>query len=201
MNFFNTNDQRYEVECQLYWMYRTTYEIEMHINAVISLNKLFSENSLNSDLCEKMIFYHNEMALIRAAYILKNKTGKDEKHSLKCLKNYLEGMKLKTKCHSIKDIFDQINLFYITHQVDIDDLIKKRDAEAHEFKQDIQLEISINNSVSLNIQLDIILEARNIISRLYVLLFNRAFPSDLEYPIDLYSKIYINSIEIIASNV
>ncbi|MFZ4861164.1 hypothetical protein ACL9RF_03180 [Sphingobacterium sp. Mn56C] len=201
MTLFSTSDQGYEVEDHLFWMYRVTYEIEMHISTVISLDRLVSENSLISDLSTDMIFYHNELALTRTAYILKNQTKKDEKHSLKCLKNYLDGKQVKINNKPIKLIFDEIITFYQKHQEDIDKLINKRDAEAHEFKTKNQIEISIYNRISFDKQLDIIQEARNIISKLYVVLFNREFPSDLKYPINLYNKIYKNSIKIIASHV
>lgn len=42
---FKNSDLRYEVEDHLFWMYRVSFEIEMHINAVLSLNKLIQENS------------------------------------------------------------------------------------------------------------------------------------------------------------
>jgi len=170
MTFFKTSDQRYEVENHLFWMYRVTYEIEMHINAVLNLDRLISENGLRGDLSTDMIFYHNELALIRTAYAL------------------------------IKTILDKISLFYKKYQGDIDKLINRRDAEAHEFKTKEQIKISNENPISFNKQMEVIQEVRKIINDLYVVLFRRDMSPDLKYPIDMYGKIYDHSIEIIASN-
>jgi hypothetical protein len=200
MTFFKTSDQRHEVENHLFWMYRVTYEIEMHINAVLYLDRLISENGLRGDLSTDMIFYHNELALIRTAYILKNNPKDDEKHSINCLKNYLEGNQVKTSNVLIKKILDKISLFYKKYQGDIDKLINKRDAEAHEFKTKEQIKISNENQISFNKQMEVIHEVRKIISDLYVVLFKRNISPDLKYPIDLYGKIYNHSIDIIASN-
>src|SRR5690606_1734071 len=198
---FKNSDLRYEVEDHLFWMYRVSFEIEMHINAVLSLNKLIQENKLNSDLTTDMIFYHNELSLIRTAFILKNKTKDDEKQSLLGLQNFLNSKQVKTNHNSIKIIFEKISSFYHTYQADIDMLINKRDAEAHEFKLKKQLKTSNDNPISLNKQLDIVKEVSVIISELYILLFKRDLPPNLNYPIDLYGKIYKHSIEIIASEV
>ena len=172
----------------------------MHINAVLNLDRLISENGLRGDLSTDMIFYHNELALIRTAYILKNNPKDDEKHSLNCLKNYLEGNQVKTSNALIKTILDKISLFYKKYQGDIDKLINRRDAEAHEFKTKEQIKISNENPISFNKQMEVIQEVRKIINDLYVVLFRRDMSPDLKYPIDLYGKIYDHSIEIIASN-
>ncbi|WFB65001.1 hypothetical protein PZ892_07245 [Sphingobacterium sp. WM] len=198
---FKNRDLKFEVEDHLFWMYRVTYEIEMHINAVISLERLISANLLFSDISSDLIFYHNELALIRTAFILKNKTRGDEKHSLLGLQNFLDGKQVKTNHNSIKSIFEKISSFYHTYQADIDMLIKKRDAEAHEFKVGKQIKISNDNPISLIKQLNIVKEVRAIITELYMLLFQRDLPLNLHYPIDLYSKIYKHSIGIIASEV
>src|SRR5690606_649691 len=199
MTVFKNTDELYEVEDHLFWIYRTTYEIEMHINTVLSLNSLVSDENLISDLTTDMIFYHNELALIRTAHILKNKPRDDEKHSLNSLKNYLDGRRVNKSKKSMKLIYDKISALYEKHQIDITRLINKRDAGAHEFKINEQIKISQNNKISFNRQINLIQEAREIINELYHLLFERELPSELKYPIDLYEKIYKHSIEIIAS--
>ncbi|MDH5827322.1 hypothetical protein [Sphingobacterium faecium] len=196
---FKTRDQRDAVEDHLFWMYRVTYEIEMHINTVLYLDSLICERDLRGDLTTDMIFYHNELALIRTAFILKNKPNVDEKHSLFGLQNFLNGKQVKTSNKSIKIICGKISTFYGKHQMDIDKLIKKRDAEAHELKVDKQIELSNSNQINFNKILEIIQEARAIINELYILLFKRDLSPELKYPIDLYNKIYNHSIEIIAS--
>lgn len=49
-------------------MYKVTYEIEMHVNAILSLDKIISDMGLRSDQTLDMIFYHNEL-LLRTASI------------------------------------------------------------------------------------------------------------------------------------
>lgn len=198
---FKTSEQRYKIENHVFWMYRVTYEIEMHINAVLSLNSLVSRSDLFSDLTTDMIFYHNQLALIHTAFILKNKTDQDEKHSLFCLKNFLDGKQMKTSDKAVKAIFDKISDFYEKYQDEIDKLIKKRDAEAHELKVDRQVKCSAVNQVSFNKQLAIVKEVREITKELHVVIFERDLPSGLEYPINLYGSIYDHSLKIIESAV
>lgn len=194
---FKTNDLRDEVEDQLFFMYRSCGEIEMHINAVLGLNELVSNNQLIGDLTSDMIFYHNELALIRTAFILKSKPQKDEVNSLFSMEKFLAAKQLR-----LNDvIFEKITTFYNKYQKDIDKLIKRRDGDAHKFKVKKQIKLSRDNEISLDKHLMIIIEAKEIIEELYILLFKKKLSKDLTYPKDLYYKIYSQSIEIIKSEV
>lgn len=62
-----------DLEDYLFWMLKVTYEIEMHLNAVFSLDRIIFNLVLCSDQSTDMIFYHNQLALIRSAYLLKRK--------------------------------------------------------------------------------------------------------------------------------
>lgn len=197
---FKTREERDATENHLFWMYHVTSEIELHINSVLLLDQLIRENSLHGDLTMHMTFYHNELALLRTASILKNKPGDDEKHSLRGLENFLNGQKVKVS-PKLSETFGKIELFYEKHQPDIDKLIEKRNAEAHEFKQVKEIGISINSSISLDRQLEIVVEAREIVRELFFNLFSQDMPTALKYPSDLYGKIYKHSIDIIASAV
>lgn len=196
---FENIDQKYALEDQLFWMYKVTYEIEMHVNAILSLDKIISDMGLRSDQTLDMIFYHNELALLRTAFILKKKPKRDEKHSLFSLKDYLDGQKINTSIKPLKKIFERITAFYLLYQNDIDKLISKRDAKAHEFK--IDRLIKENNDISFNKQLEITIIAREFIAELYFALYGADFPVELQYATDIYEKIYNASSHLIAPKI
>lgn len=179
-----------DLEDYLFWMFKVTYEIEMHLNAVFSLDRIISNLGLYSDQSMDMIFYHNKLALIQSAYLLKSKPKKDEKHSLFTLRNFLCSLGVKTNTKSLNQILHDIDVFYTNYEIDICKIINKRDAEAHEFKLSHQMKISNENYISINRQQEIIQIARDLITQVHYFLFKRDFPQELRYDVNIYDKIY-----------
>jgi hypothetical protein len=196
-----TQNHKEAVEEQLLWMYRITEEIEMHVKAMLSIQRLILEMELYCDQTNAMIFYHDELAIIRTAFILREKQGSDEKHSLYRLREFLNGQNVKTSNKPINIELEKISEFYRKHEVDINMLIRRRDAESHEFKLRKQVQESNSNGVSFNRQLKIVKEARELISKLYFVLFGKDVPPESQFYIDIYEKIYNHSSEIITSEI
>lgn len=183
------------IEDFLFWMFKVTYEIEMHINAVISLDRLFSKLQKFSQQSADMIFYHNQLALIQSAYLLKSKPKRDEKHSIFTLRGFLYGQGVKVNVDPLKKVLNNIDLFYKENVIDISKIINKRDGEAHQFRLSHQIKINKENYVSLNRQVELIHIARGLLANIHYILFERDFPNELKYDVNIYDQIYKNGFQ------
>ncbi|WP_145330634.1 hypothetical protein [Sphingobacterium siyangense] len=182
------------IEDYLFWMFKVTYEIEMHINAIVALDRVFSKLQRFSQQSADMIFYHNQLALIQSAYLLKSKPKRDEKHSIFTLRGFLYGQGVKINVDPLKKVMNDIDLFYTKNEIDISKIIRKRDGEAHQFKLSHQMKINNENYVSLNRNVELIYIAREILTDIHYILFERDFPNELKYDVNIYDKIYKNGL-------
>src|SRR5690606_15679633 len=112
MHKFKNTDIRYRVEDQLDWMLLTSYEIEMHLNAVLFLANLFFEHGPLGNNYTLLWTSHDDLAIIKTSSLLKEKRDKDEKTSLNSLTEFLSGNYVKINDLHVKSLLNEINSFY-----------------------------------------------------------------------------------------
>jgi len=173
----------------------TTYEVEMNLNALLYLETIIAEFDLISDQTNVMQFYHYELALLRCAYLLKDKPKSDERHSLINFKDLLSGLCVKINKDPLKSILDKIDLFREEYKTDIYKIISWRDVEAHGSKAYHEVLNSKNNSITIQEIIKIIYIIRTIVNELYTVIFGEPLSENIKYDVNIYHKVYLNGIK------
>jgi len=112
---FKKEEFKNEIEDKLINMYKMSLEVEMHINALLSMNEIIEKRGLNAkEQYVNMNFYHNTLSVLLASFILKTnpKVLQDEEPSLCALRRDFLKKGVDVNKSSVKCVFDNIVGFY-----------------------------------------------------------------------------------------
>lgn len=202
MHHFKTSDKRYDVEDQLDWMLLTTYEIEMHLNAIFFLIDVFDKRGPLGNNYTLLWTSHDDLAMIKTSSLFKPRKPRanDDKHSLRDLQNFLDGKCVCSRKGDMAAKMTEIDGFCQKYHLQLDRFINRRDTAAHAFKVKKMLKTTNNNSVDFVTHQKIIREARELIQGVREILLGKRFENE-SIDVELFNKIYISSIDEIAKRV
>ena len=189
MKFLDT-DQKYAVEDQLNWILLKTYQIELHLNALIYLSNLMPEKHIHHYLSSSLIDTHYRLVLIDSTILLKQNNKSDEKKPLKQMRCFFNEEKIDVTKPEVSQFLSDIDKFYKKSRHLMEKLPKTRNAmAAHEFNTLEQTKQHNENSIAFPVHLRLILEVRDVVARSYESLLDRKF-ENFEIDINLYQEIY-----------
>lgn len=190
---FKNSETKHRVQDQLNTMLLITYEVEMHINAIFYISKVFIEADMYIISYNQLWINHDTMALIKTQALFKDNPRCDEIKTFGKLYSFLEGNSININLSGLKEIMNDIKRFTEEHPK-LEKIKKRRDSVAHVFKANRSVRVTNDNSVNFKDHLLIILKARELLQNLYKYLFDQKF-ENIDIDVNLFLKVYENGLK------